>query len=141
MAEGEVLDVAVSTVDGVATILVRGELDVFSRRLLTDGVSEALRSGPSTVVVDLEGVTFLDGSGLRTLVQASAQVRNSGRQFEIRHPSAVVARVGRLVNLADGALPLDSVERLTPGLPSPGSRCPVSMEVGRSCANLTQKSQ
>ena len=76
-------------------VVLRGDLDMetvgdFSRKL--EGVQ-------GTVVLDLEGVTFLDSTGLQSLVHAQDAARQRGDDLILRHPSAAVQRVLDLTNM------------------------------------------
>jgi anti-sigma B factor antagonist len=47
-----------------------GELDIFTARQVADRLRSAVRSGCSTLVLDLSGVTFVDASALGVLDRA-----------------------------------------------------------------------
>ena len=65
--EGETLDL-----DGVAVVVVRGEVDVLSAAQFDALVDEAVRDHgvPRPLLVDLEECTFMDSSGLAVLLRA-----------------------------------------------------------------------
>lgn len=50
-----------------ATVVARGELDIFTAREVSRSLGEAVRSGCRTVVVDVGDVSFCDGSALGVL--------------------------------------------------------------------------
>jgi len=86
-----------------------GELDVWSatevhKRLL--GLE--LRPG-AQLVLDLSGLTFMDSTGIRLLLQASEYARRHGAGFVVVRPPAHVMRVVELVGLGEQ---LDVVDRL-----------------------------
>ena len=60
----------VGDVDDVVHIDVRGELDHLTHHQLVEAV-EASCSGCSELVIDLTGVTFIDGGGLAGLARAA----------------------------------------------------------------------
>jgi anti-anti-sigma factor len=79
----EVLEISVSDDGGVRLLSLKGELDMagvdqFERLLNTDRPT-----GTGTVVVDLRGLTFIDSSGLRALIMADQEVRESGGSFVV----------------------------------------------------------
>jgi anti-anti-sigma factor len=87
-------------------LAVRGELDLAT----APAVDEALRAAAASarlVVLDLQGVTFLDSTGLRTVLQADARSRADGHDLVVvRGPQAVdrvfaLAGVDGLVTLVD----------------------------------------
>jgi anti-sigma B factor antagonist len=59
------------SVDGYIEVLtVTGELDIWSSPELRQRVETALRSGRNSLVLDLDGVTHMDSSGLAALIAA-----------------------------------------------------------------------
>jgi anti-sigma B factor antagonist len=64
------VDLSLSTrTVGERTVLdVVGEVDVYSAPSLRDRISDLLDSGQPNLVVNLAGVTFLDSTGIGTLV-------------------------------------------------------------------------
>ena len=56
---------------GTAVVLhVAGELDLVTTPILTEASTEALRSRPPVLVIDLTGVTFLASIGMSAIVAA-----------------------------------------------------------------------
>jgi anti-sigma B factor antagonist len=51
------------------------------------------------VALDLAEVTFMDSTGLTTLMDAHLAARNNGWTFEIRRPSPAVKRVFELAGV------------------------------------------
>lgn len=72
---------------------VSGELDMATSPLLERWLLRADREGNSEIVVDLENVTFMDGSSLRTILSAADRARRNGRTFAIVNAPAMVRRV------------------------------------------------
>lgn len=107
MAGFDSLDIAISVDGNVATVLAAGELDAFSVSELDAGIDEAWRGGADKVIVDLAGLTFIDGRGMDTLVQASVHARQAGHRFSIQHPSPQVQRIERILDLDESVLPLE----------------------------------
>lgn len=76
-------------------LVVAGELDAATCDLL-DGHIDALgEDGP--VVLDMSGITFVDSSGLRSLVQAR---RTADGGITLRNPSPVLVRLLELSGLS-----------------------------------------
>ncbi|WP_375477430.1 STAS domain-containing protein [uncultured Jatrophihabitans sp.] len=62
----------------VPVVSVSGEVDVYSAPALKDSLTGLLKSGVSSVVVDLTEVAFLDSTGLGALVEARAATTEAG---------------------------------------------------------------
>ena len=58
---------------GLTRLLVAGEIDMQVAPRLTEAIGDLLRDGHDRVVVDLSAVTFLDSSGLASLVDGYHQ--------------------------------------------------------------------
>jgi anti-sigma B factor antagonist len=50
------------------SIVLSGELDVASAQMLEDALAEACAAGAGEIVLDLEGVEFMDSTGLRAIL-------------------------------------------------------------------------
>jgi anti-sigma B factor antagonist len=55
--------------DGTARVVVQGELDLAAAPMLRDAL-DGLRRDARSTVLDLRGLTFMDSSGLRVLLEA-----------------------------------------------------------------------
>ena len=67
-----------------------GELDAHTATALTQAMSE-LPAGE--VIVDLAGVSFVDSSGLRVLLNATNRARGAGGDLVIASPQASIQRL------------------------------------------------
>ena len=61
----------------------------------------------ATVVADFGGVSFMDSSGLRVLVEASARAADAGRKLMVSNSSAAIRRLVEISGLADTLLLTD----------------------------------
>ena len=74
-AEG--LDITVDHGDAVTVVRLRGRLSIESSPGLRDHLLAMLREqSPKTVIVDLAGVSYIDVSGIATLIEALKVQRN-----------------------------------------------------------------
>ncbi len=77
--------------------VVGGEVDAHSAPLLAERL---LASAGSTIVLDLDGVTFMDSSGLRVIVQLHQRELEGGPALVITRPSRMVARLFEISGFA-----------------------------------------
>ncbi|MGH2949544.1 MAG: STAS domain-containing protein [Solirubrobacteraceae bacterium] len=80
------------------TILVvaEGELDMASSGKLGGELRELLGAGFARIVLDLRGVSFLDSSGLKTILDAHAASRTASVEFAVIQGPAPVRRIFEL---------------------------------------------
>jgi len=75
-----------------ATVTVQGEVDLVTCLELRHTLDEALQTS-ACVVLDLEGLSFIDSSGLNVLVEAHRKARDAGGTFVLRDPSPMLRRL------------------------------------------------
>jgi anti-sigma B factor antagonist len=90
---------------GRVRVRLRGELDLASAPRLTECLRR-LSERREQVLLDLDELTFIDMSGLRTLLTAAEDASRDGWAFTVTRGSAPVRRLIALVQL-DGQLPVD----------------------------------
>jgi anti-sigma B factor antagonist len=66
-----------------------GRLDVAGAPTLKDAVSEAVKKGQPRLIIDLEGVSFVDSTGLGSVIAALKQVRGSKGDLRLAAPNQV----------------------------------------------------
>jgi anti-sigma B factor antagonist len=82
-----------------AVLVLRGELDAYAAEHLTAAI-EQIDPGASGVDLDLTGVSFVDSSGLRVLLQAGDRI--DGRAATtLRHAQPPLLRLLELTGLLD----------------------------------------
>lgn len=79
MREQMELDITIECDGSVCKILLTGEVDVYSAPVLKERLLEQMQNGCVDLILDLNGVSFIDSSGLGVLVGTLRRVReNSG---------------------------------------------------------------
>jgi anti-sigma B factor antagonist len=68
-------------------IAPQGELDIHAARGLSEAFQQAVGSSDSMLVVDLSGVTFLDSTGLGTVLKTFERLRRQGRTMKVIAPA------------------------------------------------------
>lgn len=76
-----------------AAVTVRGEVDCASARLLANELGDLLRQGACRLTVSLAEVTFIDSTGLATLVSALRAARAAGGDVVLHAPKKSVRKV------------------------------------------------
>jgi anti-sigma B factor antagonist len=92
-------------VDEVAILTITGELDFALSVKLAPEFNAALRSPARAIVVDLEGVSLVDSSGIALLLNAFRSLDRAGRELAIACPMGPQRRAFELTAL-DRQLPM-----------------------------------
>lgn len=85
--------------NGVTVLAPTGRLDVAGAPALKEAIGEAVKKGPPKVVIDMEGVTFVDSTGLGSVIAALKQIRNSQGELRLAAPNQQVRVVLELTTL------------------------------------------
>ena len=94
------LDVETRAADnGVTVVVPTGRLDIAGAPALKEAISEVVKNGPSKVVLDLEGVSFVDSTGLGSVVSALKQIRGSQGELRLAAPNQQARVVLELTTL------------------------------------------
>ena len=96
-----VITSAVEVEDGSVSIALVGELDLAGARQLEARLDEVERERPARLIVDLEGLAFIDSTGLRLLLQADARARERGCELFLRRGEPSVQRVFEVTGALD----------------------------------------
>jgi anti-sigma B factor antagonist len=94
-----------TTLDDVTILTVTGQLDFALCVELAPELDAALRSPARAIVIDLEGVSLVDSSGIALLINASRSLDHAGRQLAIACPLGPQHRAFELTAL-DRQLPM-----------------------------------
>ena len=76
-----------------------GELDLATAPKLEDELRRVEERAPGLIVIDLQGLEFMDSSGLRALLAADARAREGGRRLVLVRGDERVQRVLRITRL------------------------------------------
>ena len=84
---------------GGSLIRVVGEVDLYSSPELRKAILKAVPSAEGGLAIDLAGVTYIDSSGVATLVEGLRSAREHGTGFVLVAPSPAVMQVLELARL------------------------------------------
>src|SRR3954447_23074607 len=94
-------------VDGTEAVLRPvGELDLQTFRRVRDAGTSLLDRGVRRVVVDCSAITFIDSTGLATLVELTNLTERQRGRLVLRDPSPILERLLEVTGLHD-CLPID----------------------------------
>lgn len=88
--------------EGWTVVEVAGEVDIATAPDLRGALEEVREKGAIRIVIDLEGVTFMDSSGLEVLVGASKGLEERGGRLALVCEDGPVHRVLRITGLDKG---------------------------------------
>jgi anti-sigma B factor antagonist len=94
------VELSTSAGDGHAVVVLRGELDVTEAANVAASLAVIADSG-RTVIVDLQGLQFIDSSGLAALVRARQHARRAGSDLLLAAPQQQVLRMLAITRLTD----------------------------------------
>ncbi|MCW2991608.1 MAG: hypothetical protein JWM73_2202 [Solirubrobacterales bacterium] len=88
-------ELGIDTGDERVTFTPRGELDLATAPELEEKVLSAVREGGRSVVLDLRELTFMDSTGVRTIVAAHQVAEQTGHDLRVVRPprESAVSRV------------------------------------------------
>ena len=85
---------------GDTVVTLSGELDLHSGAWLT-AQSARLVPRPSDTVLDVAGVSFIDASGLRSLISLVGRLGSGEHRVALRSPSPALVRLLDLLDMRD----------------------------------------
>jgi anti-anti-sigma factor len=86
---------------GRVVVRLSGELDIASYPPLDEALRTLQLDGRPNVTVDLSGLTFMDSTGLRVLIEADLRTKVSGGSLVIRRGSRTIQRVFEISGVID----------------------------------------
>jgi anti-anti-sigma factor len=96
-------ELGVDSGDDRVTFTPRGELDLATAPELEEKVLGAVREGGRIVVLDLRELTFMDSTGVRTIVAAHQVAEETGNELRVVRPAreGAVSRVIEISGIDD----------------------------------------
>jgi len=100
------------TTERVATVSVRGELDLVSSPTLEKALHRAIDADVDVVLLDLRGLDFMDSTGLHLLIKAQQRAQAAARRFALIRGGAQVERLLSLTGASELLEIIDSPEEV-----------------------------
>lgn len=96
----EYFHLEVEETDGRTTIRLSGEFDTQAAQSFDRAMDSVMMSKPAMVVIDLAEVSFIDSSGLRSLIRAQRVISVTG-SLTLQNPRPATVRLLDITGLAD----------------------------------------
>jgi anti-sigma B factor antagonist len=128
------LTVQVDARNGVASVALRGELDLATVPILLQQMGRLHTDGVSDIMLDLRDLTFVGSTGAHAFADAREEARSRGKRLIVIGASEPVRRVLellRLGSLLDDERSSRLMERFTSDAPSVAAAPPPVAEDGR----------
>lgn len=107
------LDLSVVEHHGFTVVSVKGEIDVYTAPRLREKIVELANDGHYQVVLDLNGVDFLDSTGLGVLVGGLKRLRSHDGDLSLVCNQHRILRVFEITGLTKVFSIYDTVETAT----------------------------
>lgn len=88
-----------SSVADTAAISATGEIDLATVNTLRSAIAKSMQQGASHLTLNLDKVTYIDSSGLGTLIGAHKRLTSSGGSLTIRCSQARILRLFTITGL------------------------------------------
>jgi anti-sigma B factor antagonist len=95
---------------GVTEVSVSGRLNMVTATRVREAIQAAVDDHHARIAVNLEGVVFLDSSGLGALIAGMKAAREAGGDVRLVRPAEQVELVLELTNMAGVLRSFDSVQ-------------------------------
>lgn len=99
MSDRAVFDLVRMEYGGHPVVFVYGEIDVMTAPRLHETLEEVIAESPSSLLVDLANVSFIDSTGLGALVVAHRHLEERGGRLRLVSVPAPVAQVLEVTGL------------------------------------------
>ncbi|KAB2345272.1 STAS domain-containing protein [Actinomadura rudentiformis] len=104
------LQVTAEPQDGLTVVRLRGELDIANADDLRQTLRSARREHGDLVILDLEGLEFMDSHGLSVIISCHKAATEAGGSVSLAAPRPIVRRTLEVTGLASRLAIFDSME-------------------------------
>jgi anti-anti-sigma factor len=99
---------------GWTILSVDGEIDIATAGTVDEAIEQAVTEGRSRVAVDLEGVSFMDSTGLRSLIVAHRRLADIGGTLAVIPGSGPIRRLLEVAGVVDTLEIVQAADDLPP---------------------------
>ena len=99
--------------DGWMVVEAKGEIDLYTAPRLKEQLADLVNRDRTRIVVNLEGVEFMDSTGLGVLIGSLRRCRERGGEFALAAPRETVHKVLRITGLDKVFPTYESVDEAT----------------------------
>lgn len=117
MAQQKV-EIDIADAEGYRVMTPSGDLDVYTVGSLRDAIGRLIDEGTPKVVVDLDGVPFMDSSGLGALMGGVRRLREAGGDLAIACTREQHLKLFTITGFGEGVSIAPTVEEAAKGFRS-----------------------
>ena len=110
------MEIVTENIGRASLVRVSGEVDMSNSPTVRDSLMLLIEAKAPTIVVDLGGVTYMDSSGIATLIEGHQATTSYGGKFRIAALIPNVRQVFELARLTDVFDIYPDVDRAQEGL-------------------------
>jgi anti-sigma B factor antagonist len=112
------VEIEISKQDDYRVLIPRGDLDVYTVGSLRDAIGQMIEEQSTKVVVDLDGVPFMDSSGLGALMGGVRRLREAGGDLAIACTREQHLKLFAITGFGEGVSIAPTVEEAAEGFRS-----------------------
>lgn len=93
------MELKVEKLDGIVDIVPQGEIDLHNSPQLRQNLQQIIKDGKTNVIINLKNVSYMDSSGLATLVEAFQKLMKKGKKLVLYSLSDAVKNILSITRL------------------------------------------
>ena len=99
------MNLEIEAADGTQVFRVTGEVDLKSSPQLREKLQSALKEKPRAIILDMAGCSYIDSSGIATLVETLQRLKKDNGKMAIAGAAQRVKDIFEIAHL-DGIFPM-----------------------------------
>jgi anti-sigma B factor antagonist len=109
------VEIEITDQDDYRVLKLEGDLDVYTVRALRDAIGQMIQEETPRVVVDLDGVPFMDSSGLGALMGGVRRLREAGGDLAVACTREQHLKLFAITGFGEGVSIAPTVEEAAQG--------------------------